>query len=39
MTNEKTNETTMTGFCDICGNQETGNAETLKSEGWYLGRM
>ncbi len=37
--NEQTNtiETT-NGFCDICGNQETDNAEILKSEGWYLGR-
>jgi hypothetical protein len=38
MTNENTNETTMTGFCDVCGNQETDNAEALKGEGWYLGR-
>jgi hypothetical protein len=37
MTNEKTNETTITGFCDVCGNQETDNADTLKSEGWHLG--
>lgn len=36
MTNENTNET-ITGFCDICGNQETDNAETLKIEGWFLG--
>jgi hypothetical protein len=36
MTNETTNET-ITGFCDICGNQENDNAETLKREGWHLG--
>jgi hypothetical protein len=37
MTSETTNETTITGFCDICGNQETGDTEALKSEGWFLG--
>jgi hypothetical protein len=36
MNNETTVET-ITGFCDICGNQETDNAATLKSEGWFLG--
>jgi hypothetical protein len=36
MTNENTNET-ITGFCDVCGNQETDNAEALQREGWYLG--
>ncbi len=38
MTNENTNNETITGFCDICGARETDNAETLKSEGWWLGR-
>jgi hypothetical protein len=41
MTNEttNTNETTTTnGFCDICGARETDRAETLKREGWWLGR-
>jgi len=39
MNNEtQNNETqTTTGYCDICGTQETDNAETLKSEGWFLG--
>jgi hypothetical protein len=36
MNTEQTNET-ITGFCDICGNQETGTADNLQSEGWYLG--
>jgi hypothetical protein len=29
---------TVEAHCDICGNQETDDAETLKNEGWYLGR-
>jgi len=39
MTSEtQTSETTMTtGYCDICGTQETDCTETLKSEGWFLG--
>jgi hypothetical protein len=37
MTNENTNDAT-NGFCDICGAQETASADTLKNEGWYLGR-
>jgi hypothetical protein len=39
MTNENTNtETTMTtGYCDICGAQETDCTETLKNEGWFIG--
>jgi hypothetical protein len=39
MTSEtQTNETTITtGYCDICGTQETDCTETLKSEGWFLG--
>ncbi len=37
MTNEQTTETTVDGFCDICGNEESGNVEALQSEGWYLG--
>ncbi len=32
MTNENTNETTIEGFCDVCGNQETDNIETLKTK-------
>jgi hypothetical protein len=34
---ENENET-VKAFCDCCDNAETDNAETLKSEGWYLGR-
>jgi hypothetical protein len=37
MNNENTNTETITGFCDICGNQETDNAATLQSAGWFLG--
>jgi hypothetical protein len=39
MTNETTNTETQTttGYCDICGAQETDCTETLKSEGWFLG--
>ncbi len=37
MTSETQNNETITGFCDICGNQETDNAETLQSAGWFLG--
>ena len=37
MTKENERETT-NGFCDICGAQETDSADTLRSEGWYLGR-
>ncbi len=35
--NESTNNETKTGYCDICGNQETDTTENLKVEGWYLG--
>ncbi len=35
--NKNTETTTTTGFCDICGEQETATADALKSEGWYLG--
>jgi hypothetical protein len=38
MTNETTSNETITGFCDVCGKRETDSAETLKSEGWHLGR-
>lgn len=31
-------EQTVTGFCDICGKQETGNKESLRRSGWFLGR-
>jgi hypothetical protein len=37
MTNETTNNETTNGFCDVCGARENDTAETLKSEGWYLG--
>jgi hypothetical protein len=37
MTNENTNETTMTGFCDVCGARETASADALLREGWHLG--
>jgi hypothetical protein len=29
MTSENTNETIITGFCDICGARETDSADTL----------
>jgi hypothetical protein len=40
MKNENTTAETQTtaAYCDICGTQETDCTETLKSEGWYLGR-
>jgi hypothetical protein len=38
MTSETTSNETTNGFCDVCGARETDTAETLKSEGWYLGR-
>ncbi len=37
MTNENQTNETKTGFCDICGAQETGATQNLKSEGWHLG--
>jgi hypothetical protein len=40
MNNETTNTettTTTTGFCDICGAQETAAADTLRCEGWFIG--
>ncbi len=38
MTNEtQTNETTITtGYCDICGEQETDCTEILRGSGWFL---
>lgn len=30
-------ELKVTGFCDICGEQEAGNKSSLESAGWYLG--
>ena len=38
MTNENTNNEMINGFCDVCGVQESDDAGTLKSEGWWLGR-
>ncbi len=37
MTSENTNETIITGFCDICGARETAHADTLQAQGWHLG--
>ncbi len=39
MNNETTNTetTTTTGFCDICGEQETATTDTLTREGWFIG--
>ncbi len=37
MTNETTIETTMNGFCDVCGEQETASADTLRCGGWFVG--
>jgi hypothetical protein len=39
MNNENTNTETLTktGFCDICGTQETATADTLRCESWFLG--
>ena len=40
MTDENTNTAAnemANGFCDICGARETNRADTLRSEGWYLG--
>lgn len=37
MTNQNSDTQITTGFCDICGTQETGGEDALKSEGWFLG--
>jgi hypothetical protein len=34
---QNTETQTTTGYCDICGTQETDCTETLKNEGWFLG--
>lgn len=31
-------EQTTTGFCDVCGDRQTGTADSLRAAGWYLGR-
>ena len=28
---------TKTGYCDICGAQETDCTDALRREGWFLG--
>lgn len=32
----KTYEQKVTGFCDICGEQNTNNAQALINQGWQL---
>lgn len=34
----RTFEMLVTGFCDICGKNETGSKTGLENRGWYLGR-
>lgn len=31
-----TYDLTTTGFCDICGKQETNSKDNLRASGWHL---